>query len=53
MYDQNLNAHSHLINCPWIISYFFEFSHEVGGHNKARQSELALDKMWVTNNPYL
>ena len=37
---------------PNIISNYFKFSNVVDVHNKARQYELALEKKWVTQDPF-
>jgi len=37
---------------PDIISRFFENSNTIDKHNQCRQSELALEKRWQTQNPF-
>ena len=40
------------VDRPDVLSKFFRDSNCVDKHNQARQSELALEKKWVTNDPY-
>ena len=37
---------------PRFIYLFFKYSNKVDLHNQSRQFDLALEKKWVTNNPY-
>ena len=40
------------VDRPKVLSEFFNDSNIIDTHNMARQSELALEKKWVTHNPY-
>ena len=42
----------HHVACPKCISLFFKYSNKVDLHNQSRQFDLALEKKWVTTNPY-
>ena len=46
------NIHIRDVDRPDLISKFFEFSNIIDKHNQARQAELALEKRWLTQNPY-
>jgi Transposase IS4 len=46
------NVHVRYVDRPEIISKFFERSNMIDKHNQVRQSELALEKRWLTQNPY-
>ena len=37
---------------PSIVSHYFNYSNCVDVHNQGRQFDLALEKKWVTMNPY-
>ena len=37
---------------PQVVSCFFEYSNKIDLHNQARQYEVALEKKWVTQDPY-
>ena len=41
-----------LVDRPDAVSKFFRDSNIVDKHNQSRQFDLALEKKWVTNNPY-
>jgi hypothetical protein len=45
------NVHIRDVDRPDIISKFFESSNSIDKHNQCRQSELALEKRWQTQNP--
>jgi hypothetical protein len=46
------NVHVRYVDRPDIISKFFEKSNMIDKHNQVRQSELGLEKCWLTQNPY-
>jgi hypothetical protein len=46
------NVNVRFVDRPEIISKFFERSNMIDRHNHVRQSELALEKRWLTQNPY-
>jgi hypothetical protein len=46
------NIHSRDVERPAILSQFFECSNAIDKHNQARQAELALEKHWLTQNPF-
>jgi len=46
------NVHICDVNRPDLISKLFEASNIIDKHNQARQAELALEKCWLTQNPY-
>jgi hypothetical protein len=46
------NVQIHDANQPDIISQFFESSNTIDKHNQAHLAELALEKHWLTQNPY-
>jgi hypothetical protein len=46
------NVHICDVDRPDFISKFFEASNIIDKHNQARQAELALEKHWLTQNPY-
>ena len=46
------NVHIRDVDRPDIISRFFESSNMIDKHNQAHQAELALEKRWLTQNPY-
>ena len=37
---------------PDCVSNFFKYSNKVDLHNQSRQFDLALEKKWITQNPY-
>ena len=37
---------------PHVIALYFKYSNCVDVHNQARQFDLALEKKWLTMNPY-
>jgi hypothetical protein len=46
------NVHVRYVYRPENISNFFERSNMVDKHNQVRQFKLALEKRWLTQNPY-
>jgi hypothetical protein len=50
--DAFCNAAQHLIECPEILLDFFQKSNNIDKHNQLRQGNLALEKRWLTQNPY-
>ena len=50
--DKYGNVCIRLVRRPAIISTFFKYSNCVDVHNQARQFDLALEKKWVTQDPY-
>ena len=46
------NVHVRYTLRPKIISCYFKYSHLVDTHNMNRQSTLALEEYWVTQDPY-
>jgi hypothetical protein len=46
------NIHSQDVERPKILSQFFECSNAIDKHNQAHQAELALEKRWLTQNPF-
>ena len=46
--DQFTNVSILLVDYPIVMSKFFGAVNEFDSHNISRQSELALDKLWVT-----
>jgi hypothetical protein len=46
------NVHVRYVDRPEIISKFFERSNMIDKHNQLRQFELALEKRWLTQNPF-
>ncbi len=40
------------VDRPDMISEFFKHSNTIDKHNQSRQSELALEKRWLTHDPY-
>jgi hypothetical protein len=37
---------------PAVISQFFSDSNTIDSHNQARQANLALEKKWLTKEPW-
>ena len=50
--DDYGNVQIRLIDCPDIVSCFYKDSNLIDMHNQVRQSELALEKKWVTQCGY-
>jgi hypothetical protein len=50
--DDFVNIVHHDVERPEIISEFFRCSNTIDKHNQARQSELALEKRWLTQCPF-
>jgi hypothetical protein len=50
--DQFGNTKERSVIRPAILSQYFEISDAVDSHNHARQFLLALEKRWVTHNPW-
>ena len=46
------NVHCWNVECPDILSKFIKASNKIDKHNQLRQADLALEKHWVTQNPY-
>ncbi len=46
------NVHIPDVDRPDIIYKFFEISNMIDKHNQAHQAELALEKHWLTQNPF-
>ena len=46
--DQFSNASIRPIARPLLMSKFFGLVNKVDSHNKSQQSDIALDKLWVT-----
>ena len=51
--DKFYNFAIFLVACPLIMSKFFGSVNEVDSHKKSRQSDLALEKFWVTHRGWL
>ena len=47
--DQFYNVYIHFVDCSLVVYKFFGSVNEVYSHNKSRQSDLVLDKFWVTH----
>jgi hypothetical protein len=50
--DDHGNVCVRLVERPDIISNFFADSNTIDKHNQARQFDLALEKTWLTQDPY-
>ena len=50
--DDHGNVCVRLVERPDIISNFFGDSNTIDKHNQARQFDLALEKTWLTQDPY-
>jgi hypothetical protein len=50
--DDHGNVCVHLVECPDIVSKFFLDSNTIDKHNQSRQYDLALEKTWLTQDPY-
>jgi hypothetical protein len=50
--DKFGNTKERSVICPAVISQYFDSSDAVDSHNHARQFLLALEKHWVTHNPW-
>ncbi len=46
------NVVQHLVECPEILSDFFEKSNSIDKHNQLQQGDLAFEKRWLTQVPY-
>ena len=46
------NVHIRDVDRPDLISNFFEARNIIDKHNQAQRAELALEKHWLTQNPY-
>jgi hypothetical protein len=46
------NLCARFIDCPDVISKFFETSNIIDMHNQLHQDLLQLEKKWLTKNPY-
>jgi hypothetical protein len=46
------NVHIRDVDRPDLISKFFEARNIIDKHNQAQRAELALEKHWLTQNPY-
>jgi hypothetical protein len=46
------NVVQRLVERPEILSDFFEKSNSIDKHNQLRQGDLALEKRWLTQDPY-
>ena len=50
--DDHGNVCVRLVERPDIISKFFQDSNSIDKHNQSRQFDLALEKTWLTQDPY-
>ena len=50
--DDHGNVCVRLVERPDIISNFFEDSNSIDKHNQSRQFDLALEKCWLTQDPF-
>lgn len=50
--DRHGNVHVREVPRPRIVSTYFDKSNAIDSHNHVRQFELALEKFWVTQNPW-
>jgi hypothetical protein len=50
--DDYRNVQCCLVDCPELISNFFQDSNVIDMHNQVRQFELALEKKWVTTDGF-
>ena len=50
--DDHGNVCVCLVERPDIISNFFEDSNSIDKHNQSRQFDIALEKTWLTQDPY-
>jgi hypothetical protein len=50
--DQYGNIKVWEVDCPAIVSTYFQMSNKVDHHNHVRQHLLRLEKLWVTENPW-
>jgi hypothetical protein len=50
--DANEHGRHRDVPRPYIISKYFKDSNKIDTHNHVRQSELALEKHWITNTGY-
>jgi hypothetical protein len=50
--DDHGNVCVCLVEHPDIISNFFEGSNSIDKHNQSRQFDIALEKTWLTQDPY-
>jgi hypothetical protein len=50
--DKFGNTKERLVIRPAVVSQYFDISDAVDSHNHARQYLLALEKRWVTHNPW-
>ena len=50
---QFANVGIHPVSCPHVMSKFFGSVNEVDSHNKSRQSDLVLEKLWITKCGWL
>ena len=48
--DEDGNVHVREVDRPDVISKFFKDSNNVDKHNQSRQSDLALEKKWITDD---
>ena len=48
--DVDGNVHVREVDRPDVISKFFNDSNNVDKHNQSRQSDLALEKKWITDD---
>ena len=48
--DEDGNIHVREVDRPDVISKFFKDSNNVDKHNQSRQSDLALEKKWITDD---
>jgi hypothetical protein len=46
------NVVQRLVECPEILSDFFQKSNTIDKHNQLRQGHLTLEKHWLTQDPY-
>jgi hypothetical protein len=46
------NVMMHLVECPDVISKFFNDSNTIDSHNQSRQHYLGMEKFWVTTDAY-
>jgi hypothetical protein len=46
------NVVIHQVERPEVISEFFKCSNTIDKHNQSRQASLALEKRWLTHDPY-
>ena len=50
--DEHGNVRTRPVPRPEIVGNYFGVSNKIDTHNQLRQHELALEELWVTQNPW-